>query len=450
MKKVIIADTTLCTGDYTFKEKLEIARLLESLQVDVIELPALSESKSDEVLVRTMASFIRLSRLSVAVSTQAQLAAAMTVLDGVKDAIVRVEVPVSTVGMEYFHQKKAPKMIEWIGAAVKEAKRKYTVEFCALDATRAEKEVLLAAVKAAAEAGASYVTLSDDEGHMLPDEFAALVGEIVSTTSVPVGVKAVDDRGLAVAQSVLSVKAGATLVKAGVGTRDAALDTLAGLLHDGAQLYRVELGLDCTRLRRIVNQIKEVRLTSKEAAEHTEDSNLLLNEWDDKEKVLEAVGKIGYDLGEQEQDFVYEEFLRVAKKKKVGPKELSAIVDSVTTQYPATYKLDSFVINSGNIITSSAQVTVLKDNAVLHGVSIGDGPVDASFRALEQIVGAHYELDDFQIRAVTEGREAVGQAQVKLRAKGKVYIGNGVSTDIIGASIRAYLSAVNKIVYEGQ
>ena len=450
MKRVIIADTTLCQGEYTFKEKLEIARLLESLQVDVIELPALSESKSDEVLVRTMASFIRLSRLSVAASTPAELAAAITVLDGVKNAVVRVEVPVSTVGMEYFHQKKAPKMIEWISQAVKEAKGKYAVEFCARDATRAEKDVLMGAVKAAAEAGADYVTLSDDAGQMLPDAFAQLVGEVVAAVNAPVGVKAVDDRGLAVAQSALAVKAGATLVKGGVGTRDAALDTLASLLHDGAQLYGVELGLDATRLKRIVTQIKEVRLVSEEAVQHSEDSNLLLNEADDKEKVLEAVGKIGYDLSEQEQDFVYEEFLRVAKKKKVGPKDLAAIVESVATQYPAVYKLDSFVINSGNVITSSAQVTVLKDNAVLHGVSIGDGPVDASFRALEQIVGAHYELDDFQIRAVTEGREAVGQAQVKLRAKGKVYIGNGVSTDIIGASIRAYLSAVNKIVYEGQ
>ena len=339
-------------------------------------------------------------------------------------------------------------MIEWIGATVREAKAKYAVEFCALDATRAEKDVLLAAVKEAAAAGADYVTLSDDAGLTLPDEFASLVGEIVSTVSVPVGVKSVDDKGLAVAQAVLAVKAGATLVKAGVNTTYTDLEVLAQLLHDGAQDYGVEMALDATRLHRVLQQIKEVRLASQEAVRRGDDSDVLLDQADDKEKVLATVAKIGYDLSQEEQDFVYEEFLRVAKKKKVGAKELSAIVESVATQYPVVYKLDSFVINSGNVITASAQITVLKDNAVLHGVSIGDGPIDASFRALEQIVGAHYELDDFQIRAVTEGREAVGQAQVKLRAKGKVFAGFGVSTDIIGASIRAYLSAVNKIVYE--
>ena len=450
MKRVRIADTTLCQGDYTFKEKLEIARLLDALVVDAIELPSLTDSKTDEVLVRTMASFVRLSRLSVAVSTPASLEAAMTVLDGIDGAIIRVEVPVSTVGMEYFFQKKAPKMIEWIGTAVRRAKTRYTVEFCALDATRAEKEVLLSAIREAVAAGAEYVTIADDAGQTLPDEFAALVAEIVVEAGDKVGVRSSDEMGLAVAQSAMAVKAGATLVKAGVNTPYTDLDTLAKLLHDGAQLYGVTMALDATRLHRTVTQIKDVHLQSEEEVVHGGDSSILLEESDDKVKVLDAVAIIGYDLSEQEQDYVYEEFLRVAKKKKVGAKELVAIVESVATQYPTVYKLDSYVINNGNIITSSAQITVLKDTAVLHGVSIGDGPIDASFRALEQIVGAHYELDDFQIHAVTEGREAVGQAQVKLRAKGKVYIGNGVSTDIIGASIRAYLSAVNKIVYEGQ
>jgi 2-isopropylmalate synthase len=450
MKKVIIADTTLCQGEYTFKEKLEIARLLEALGVDAIELPALTAAKTDEVLVRTMASVVRLSKLSVAASSDETLATALSVLDGVGGAIIRVEVPVSTVGMEYFHQKKAPKMVEWIGASVRRAKQAgYTVEFCAKDATRAEKEVLLAAVKEAEAAGADYVTVCDDLGETLPDELANSVGEIAAAVKVPVGVRSVSEKGLAIAQAVLAVKAGAGLVKAGVDCPYTDLETLVKLLHDAAQSYGVTLSVDATKLHRIVKQIREVHTLAKAQVVPSEDSNILLNDADDKEKVMEAVAKIGYDISEQEQDFVYEEFLRVAKKKKVGAKELGAIVDSVTTQYPTVYKLDSYVINNGNIITSSAQITVLKDNAVLHGVSIGDGPIDASFRALEQIVGAHYELDDFQIHAVTEGREAVGQAQVKLRAEGKVFIGNGVSTDIIGASIRAYLSAVNKIVYEG-
>jgi len=448
MKQVKIADITLCNGEYTFKEKLNVARYLEELRVDVIELPNLTASKTDEVLLRTLASFIRLSKLSVAVSTDDEFAAAQRILAGIEGAIIRVEVPVSTVGMEYFHQMKAPKMLAWVAKTVAAAKSKFAVEFCAKDATRADKDELLSIVAAAQDAGADLISITDELGQTMPDDFAALVRDVVAICRVPVGVRACDSEGLAVAQSVLAVKAGASFVKAGKSGVGADLETLGKLLHNAAQQYGVQINLDATILHRNARLIESVRATAEFAAPQG-DSNIVLDDTDDKARVLEEVAKIGYDLNEREQDYVFEEFLRVASKKKVGAKELAAIVESVAAQVPTVYKLESYVLNNGNIIPSSAQITVAKDNAVLRGVSIGDGPIDAAFRALEQIVGAHYELDDFKINAVTEGREAVGQAQVKLRHGGKVYIGNGVSTDIIGASIRAYLSAVNKIMYEG-
>ena len=157
---------------------------------------------------------------------------------------------------------------------------------------------------------------------------------------------------------------------------------------------------------------------------------------------------MGYDLTEEDCVKVYEEFLRVASKKTVESKELEAIVASVALQVPPTYKLASYVINNGNIISSSAQITLEKNGEIMQGICLGDGPIAASFLAIEQIIGYHYELDDFQIQSVTQGKEAVGNALVKLRQGGKLYSGNGISTDIIGASIRAYINAVNKIVYE--
>jgi len=117
-------------------------------------------------------------------------------------------------------------------------------------------------------------------------------------------------------------------------------------------------------------------------------------------------------------------------------------------QVPPTYKLISYVINNGNIISSSAQLRLSKGDEELEGICIGDGPVDAAFRAIEQIIGRHYELDDFQIQTVTEGRDSMGSALVRLREGGKLYSGTGISTDILGASIRAYINALNKIVYE--
>ena len=169
---------------------------------------------------------------------------------------------------------------------------------------------------------------------------------------------------------------------------------------------------------------------------------------DSKEAVMTAAAKLGYDLPDEDETKVYEEFCRVAEKKTVGAKELDAIIASVALQVPATYKLENYVISTGNVMNASAQITLIHNDKQLQGIGTGDGPIDAAFRTIEQVIGQHFELDDFQIQSVTEGRGAMGNALVKLRAGGKVYSGSGISTDIIGASVRAYLSAVNKIVYE--
>ena len=164
--------------------------------------------------------------------------------------------------------------------------------------------------------------------------------------------------------------------------------------------------------------------------------------------VVEAVKAIGYELSEEDAAKVHEEVQRMAKMRGVNENELDAIVATVALAVPPTYKLVDYVINSGNIITPTANIRLERRGEVLQGLSSGDGPVDAAFRAVERITGHHYELDDFQIQSVTEGREAMGNALVRLRSNGKLYSGKGVSTDIIGASIRAYVAALNKIVFE--
>ena len=204
------------------------------------------------------------------------------------------------------------------------------------------------------------------------------------------------------------------------------------------------------RIIKQINRIAENANNDNAAVTLTDadETSIHLDVKDTQEDIAVAVKKLGYDLSEEDEAKVYEEFVRVAEKKNVGAKELDAIVASVALQVPATYKLISYVINNGNIINSTAQFTLEKDGEQLQGICIGDGPVDASFLAIDQIVGHHYELDDFQIQSVTQGKEAMGSALVKLRNGSKLYSGNGISTDIMGASIRAYLNAVNKIVYE--
>ena len=129
--------------------------------------------------------------------------------------------------------------------------------------------------------------------------------------------------------------------------------------------------------------------------------------------------------------------------------ELDAIVASVALQVPSTYHLKSFVINTGNVITATAHVELEKDGEIFSGISTGDGPIDAVFLAIEKITGHHYDLDEFQVQSLTEGREAVGTTIVKLRSdSGRLYSGKGVSTDIIGSAVNAYINALNKICFE--
>jgi 2-isopropylmalate synthase len=456
MKKIVIADTTLCRekNGFSFKEKIEIARQLEKLNVGVIELAPIEETKTDILLVRTVASFVKSSVLSVAAGlNEESITLAAEALSTVRKPSIRIELPVSPVGMEYTCHKKAPKMLEWISFAVKKASALVSdVEFCAVDATRAEQDFLTSAINAAVEAGAKRITVCDTAGEMLPDDFAAFTKRICDGVCVPVGVKSTDRNGLACAQAILAVRNGASAVKTAVGGDITALDTFCTVIKNCGESYSLSTDIRYTELNRTVKQINWIADNAKNEKSvvtvEADTESIRLDKNDTRQTVIAAVTKLGYDLSEEDCAKVYEEFLRVASKKNVGAKELDAIVASAALQVPATYKLKSYVINNGNIITASANITLERDGNQLESIEIGDGPIDAAFLAIDKIIGAHYELDDFQIQAVTEGTEAMGSAVVKLRSGGKVYSGNGISTDIIGASIRAYLNAINKIVYE--
>ena len=452
MKQIRIADTTLCRGNFTFKEKIEMARLLERLRVDVIELPAITEVRPDTLLVRTMASFVKHATLSVAAGITAEsVELAAAALEGAAKPQIRIELPVSPVGMEYTCHKKPDKMLAWISTVVAAAKAKgVAVEFCAVDATRADDGYLQSAITAAVEAGADTVAVCDSTGARLPDDFAAFISEIQA--SVPVAVACDNKNGLACASAILAVQTGAACVKTAIGGDIAQLDTFATMVKNCGDSYGFACGVKYTEMGRIIKQINWIadpaRNEKPAGVSTATDEGIRLDQKDDRDAVMAAVAQLGYDLSEEDASRVYEEFGRVAEKKTVGAKDLEAIVANVAMQVTAAYQLVNYVINSGNIISASAQITLEREGKTLQGVCIGDGPVDAAFKAIDQIVGHHYELDDFQIQAVTEGKEAVGQALVKLRDRGRLYSGTGISTDILGASLRAYLNAVNKIIYE--
>lgn len=458
MNKIKIADTTLLGEvNYSFKEKIEIARQLENLNVDIIEFAAIENPRTDILLIKTVASFVKNSVISVCggVTTDSidNAAAALFVASSAR---IRIELPVSPVGMEYICHKKPDKMLPFIEKLISYAKEKVAdVEFCAIDATRAEEDFLFAAIETAVNAGATAVSVYDSAAEtMMPDEFAAFAGKVKEKLSQrgELGVYCNNKNGMAVAGASLAIRNGAGTVKTVVGNSAVSLEVFSEMVKNCGNSFGFESGIKYTQMNRIIKQINWVKENSgsgkANAVIDSAEQVVSLMASDSKETVDAAVLKLGYDLSEEDSAKVYEEFLRVAAKKSVGTKELDAIVASVALQVPATYKLVTYMVNNGNTISSSAQIALEKNGESCQGISMGDGPIDAAFLAIEQIIGTHFELDDFQIQSVTRGKEAMGSALVKLRANGKLYSGNGISTDIIGASIRAYLSAVNKIVYE--
>lgn len=452
--KIEIFDRTLCRDDrtFSFKEKIEIARQLEKLKVDTVEIGEIDNIKRDTLLVRTVASFVKNAVLSVAGGFSKEgIDNAVNALNTANKPRIRIELPVSTVGMEYTCHKKAPKMLEYIKELVGYASEKCSdVEFCAVDATRAETDFLKEVIATAYSAGAKIVTICDTAAEMLPDSFGEFIKEL--KTDGEIGIMCDNKNGLAVADAVIAIKNGANIIKTSVGGSDIPLGTFASVIKNCGNSCSIESGIKITESGRIIKQIGWItdNVKNEKTAVLTaqEENGMELDANDDSDTVLSAVMKLGYDLSEEDSAKVYEEFLRVASKRKVTLTELDAIVATVALQVPPTYKLVNYVVNSSNVITSSAQITLQKNGENLQGISIGDGPIDAAFLALEQITGTHFELDDFQIHSVTQGKEAMGNALVKLRKEGKLYSGNGISTDIISASIKAYINAVNKIVYE--
>lgn len=465
MKKIFVSDSTLRNNSgvsetpLSFKQRMEIARMLDRMKVDVIELAPIENEKIDVLLARTIISFLKHAKIAIPVGFDEN--AIDTAANAISDASkvrIQIRVPTSPVQMEYFCRRKPPVVLELIGNLVKKATLTGAeVEFVAEDATRAETPFLADAIKTAIDCGATVITLSDVAAKMIPDEFSSFVNEVFAAvptlSNVRTGVECSNELALALANVAAVLNSDISEVKcAACADHILSVADFTKFVSTRGLELNIESSIRTTECRRLISQIDWILNSKKEIIKASDDvsseSGIILRAGDDIGTVTAAVAKLGYELSEEDASRVYEEFCRVAEKKTVEAAELDAIVASAALQVAPTYILKSYVINSGNVINATAQVTLEKNGEIINGVSVGDGPIDAAFIAIEQILGHHYELDDFQIKAVTEGRQALGSALVKLRSGNKIYSGNGISTDIIGASIRAYISALNKIVYE--
>lgn len=453
------------SGEYAgsplpFRVKIEVAKLLSRLGVSVVETSPILDGKSDYFLVKSLASAVSCT-VSVPVDLMDPDSPAR-VWEALSEAArprLQVPAPVSTVQMEYFCHRKPAALLEMISQRVAAcAALGCEVEFVAEDFGRAENEFLASAIKAATAAGATVVTVADAAGNLLPDEFQSAIEKVKALLpeGVKLGVYCSNDLHLADACAVAAVRAGADEIKTmAFGNSTVSLKRFPRIINAKSEVIGASCPIQLTTLESVISQISKLcdvtRSKSPTAVGIPTDvqSQITLNASDDMGAVLKAAAKLGYELGEEDSRKVFEAFQRAAKGNAVvGAKEIDAIVASEAFQVPSTYNLESFVINTGNTITPTCQVRITKGGETLDAVSVGDGPVDASIMAVEKLVGRHYELDDFQVKSVTEGTEAMGETVVRLRHEGRVYSGRGVSKDIVGSSLMAYLSAINKIAYE--
>ena len=467
MRNISISDLTIRQpaneGGFplSFREKIELAKQLDRLGVSVIEVGAIVNRRTDSLLIKSISSAVKGSTVAVSLDLFEEKAVELT-WSALREAAhprLQVVAPVSTVQMEYLCHRKPEAIVQQVRSLVTGAKAVCAeVEFVAEDAGRSEPEFLREILTAAVGAGACVVTFCDTAGTLLPDELYDTVRAIRGYVpgDVCLGIRCSNELAVANAAAMAAIRAGADEVKCSAcGGFTTTLDKLVHILKLRGADYGVSCAVRDTELMRGIAQIRRIcearhgKASAFDGAVQSENEGLELSVHDDMSAVVKAAEKLGYDLSEEDSVKVFEAFRRIASKKdRVSARELDAIVASVALQVPPTYRVESYVINSGNTITATSHIRMKKGEELLDGLAVGDGPIDASFLAIEQIVGQHYELDDFQIQSVTEGREAMGETVIRLRANGKLYSGRGISTDIISSAIRAYINAVNKIVYE--
>jgi len=466
MIEIKIADISLRESEeihaarLSFKEKLETAKLLEKLRIDVIETGPVGGSPADSAFIRTLASTLEYSTVSVPVTLdKQQVDRTWDALSKAKKPRLNIVVPTSTVQMEYGNQMKSETILPLVGEITKYcAGLCADVEFSAVDAVRSELKFLTSVLKTAITAGAGIITLCDSVGEMFPEELSAFIYSVYESVpelrGVTLSLHCKDNLGLASAAALGGVNSGARQIKvsSGLDSGTLSLEQFLNVIKIRGETLGISSSVNATALQRTTSQLSALagvgcaRLTSDTAENKTEYAGL--PEDADIDTLRNYIATLGYDVTDDDIERIFTQFKDIAKNKQVVVRDIEALIAETAGQAAQTYKLKSFVINSGSSIAATAYVELIKDGDASNALSAGDGPIDAAFKAAELIIGTHFELEEFQILAVTGGREATGDALIKLRHAGKLYSGRGVSTDIIGASIRAFLSAVNKIVYE--
>jgi 2-isopropylmalate synthase len=500
LDQICIFDTTLRDGEQTpgvnfnVQEKLEIAMQLERLQVDVIEAGFPVASPGDFAAVQAVAAEVRGPVIAaLARATDKDIARAWEAVRGAAKPRIHTFIATSPVHMQFKLRRKPEEVLRAAWEATVYAKSLTPdVEFSAEDATRSDPGFLVEVFAAVIEAGATVINIPDTVGYAIPDEFARLIAYIRSHTPgidrVVISVHCHNDLGLAVANTLAAMGNGATQAEVtmnGLGERagNAALEELVMAVRTRRDHLGVETGIRTEhiyRTSRLVSTLAGVPVQANKAVvgdnafahesgihqdgflkERTTyeimtpesvgltQSKLVLGKHSGRHAFRERLRELGYTLSDEEMQKAFERFIELADRKKhVSDRDIEAIVSDEIVAVPAAFTLDYLCVTSGNATVPTATVRITTDDGSVQQAACGDGPVDAVYRAIDAATGIPVHLVSYSIQGVTGGRDALGEVTVRIQDNGNTASGRGTSTDIIEASARAYLQAINRLVHE--
>ena len=499
--RVKFLDTTLRDGEQsagigmTVEEKLEIARQLEKLKVDIIEAGFAASSPGDFRAVNNIAQEVRgpvIASLARAHPNDVDQA-----WEAVKVAeSPRIHVFLSSSEIQVLHQlrKNREEVMEMAVSMVERAKKHCSdVEFSPMDATRTDPEYLYQMLEAVIRAGATTINIADTVGYAIPSSFAQLLKDIqekvAGVEKVTLSVHCHNDLGLAVSNSLAAVEAGARQVEGcinGIGERagNASLEEIIMALDTRKDLFKVDIGIDTTQIyptSRLVSRITGMAVQANKAVvgenafRHASGihqdgvlkdrstyevmqpervgvpgNSLVLGKLSGRAGLQSRLEALGYMLSRDEITNVFESFKVLAdKKREVTDRDLEILMDEEkrVSSEPVSYALDQVHFSSGDHDIPTATVRLIGPTGeVFTDASTGNGPVDAVCKAIDRVIGCTSKLSDFNVHSVDEGLDSIGTVTIRVENAGRTFSGRGASTDIIVASAKAYLSAVNRML----
>ncbi len=499
MDKVIIFDTTLRDGEQAaggtlnIQEKLQIARQLEKLGVDIIEAGFPISSPGDFEAVKLIAKEIRTP--VICALARAHPHDIDRAWEAVREAEhPRIHVFLSASDIHLLHQlKKSREEILQTSHDMVVRAKKYTddIEFSPMDASRTEPEYIYQILKAVIDAGATTVNIPDTVGYAIPDEFGHLIGGIFQ--NVPnikqaiVSIHCHNDLGLAVANSLEAVKQGARQVECtinGIGERagNASLEEIVMAVKTRKDFFNLTTDINTVQIYKTSRLVSELTgftiqpnkaIVGANAFRHESGihqdgvikmpityeimdprtvgipaSSLVLGKLSGRHAFRERLAELGYSLNEKDLSRAFAAFKELAdKKKNVTDRDIESLVAEEQRTVSEAYHLDRIQVSCGDRGIPTATVRLIApDGQVLADAALGTGPVDAMYKAINRLVGVPNVLTEFSVKSITEGIDAIGEVVIRIESEGITYTGRGADTDIIVASAKAYINALNRLL----